>query len=167
MHVMFRLLFIVATFLTFIPLAHAGEDLGAWKVTRYYTPIEGQERYYNGWARNAGTCKTSNLYYAPYKGKRLGDYSAEACMQGSGDLFITADGTDLHDVTPFSVAACPRKYLGRTLHVADIGYVRCADVGGGVKGMHIDLWAGVGEEGYNNIATQQVKGLLPVHLKGL
>ena len=159
-----RTLLALVAFLWMLPAAHAGQSLGQWKVTRYYTPVEGQERYYNGWARNAGTCRVSNLYYAPYDGRRTGSYSAEACMQGSGDLFITADGTDLHNESPLSVAACPRRYLGRTLFVAEIGYVRCADVGGGVKGNHVDVWAGIGEEGYERIQTAP-GGFLSVFLK--
>ena len=161
---MIRTLLVVVALLWPPSIAYAGEALGQWKVTRYYTPVEGQERYYNGWARNAGTCKVSNLYYAPYGGVRKGSYTAEKCMQGSGDIFVTADGTDLHDVKPFTVAACPRSYLGKTLHIENIGYVRCADVGGGVKGNHVDVWAGVGNEGYENI-QKAPGGLLSVHLK--
>ncbi len=104
------LLSVVALLL--IPVtAHAGKPLGEWTVTRYYTPVPGQERYYNGWARNAGVCKVSNLYYAAPTSVRKGDYAAELCMQGSGDEFVTADGTDLHDAAPFTVAACPPQYM--------------------------------------------------------
>ncbi len=161
---MVRLLLTVAAFLLFIPTAFAGKDLGKWTVTRYYTPIPGQERYYNGWRQNEGTCRTSNLYYAGYGAKRKGSYSAEACMNGSGDLFITADGTDLRTQEPLSVAACPKKYLGETLHIGMIGYVVCRDTGGGVNGNHVDVWAGIGDEGYENIRTAP-SGLLPVSLK--
>ena len=159
----FKLLFALALLL--LPFtAYAGTDLGLWKVTRYYTPVEGQQRYYNGWARNAGTCKVSNLYYAPYGGARVGNYTAELCMQGSGDYFTTADGTDLHYEEPMTIAACPRKYLGRTLFISEIGYVRCADVGGAVQGNHVDVWAGIGDEGYEKIQTAP-GGLLQVFLK--
>ncbi len=162
---MIRTLLMVVAFLSITPIAHAGDYLGQWKVTRYYTPVEGQERYYNGWARNAGTCRIANLYYAPYGGKRAGSYTAELCMNGSGDAFTTADGTNLHDVKPFSVAACPKKYLGRTLHIAEIGYVKCIDTGGGVKADHVDVWAGIGAEGYENIEASKAGGFLSVHLK--
>lgn len=166
---MIRSLLAVVAFLWFVlspSVAYAGQDLGTWKVTRYYTPVEGQERYYNGWARNAGTCRISNLYYTPYAGVRTGDYTAELCMNGSGDYFTTADGTDLHNEKPFTVAACPSRYLGRTLHIADIGYVRCVDTGGGVNGDHVDVWAGIGDEGYENIAKGK-GGFLQIHLKTL
>lgn len=161
---MLRSLLAVVAFLGFIPIAHAGTDLGLWTVTRYYTPVEGQERYYNGWARNVGTCRISNLYYAPYGGARAGSFTAEQCMQGDGDGFTTADGTDLHDVSPLTIAACPRRYLGRTIFVSMIGYVRCADVGGAVRGNHVDVWAGIGDEGYETIQTAP-SGLLQVFLK--
>lgn len=161
-----RFKLLLAAVLLCLPLtAYAGTDLGMWKVTRYYTPVEGQDHYYNGWKDGTDrTCKVSNLYYAGYGAKRTGDYSAEACMQGSGDLFITADGTDLRTVDPYSVAACPAQYLGRTLHIAEIGYVRCVDTGGSVKGKTVDVWAGIGEEGYEKIHTAP-SGLLQIHLK--
>lgn len=161
---MVRTLLVVVAFLSFIQTAHAGEPLGVWNVTRYYTPVEGQERYYNGWTRNVGRCNVANLYYAPYGGKYKGSYSAEACMQGQGDIFITADGTDLRTQEPFTVAACPVRYFGRTLHIAEIGYVVCKDTGGAIKGNRVDVWAGIGEEGYENIANGK-GGDLFVHLK--
>lgn len=161
---MVRALLAVVAFSLFAPLAHAGQPLGVWNVTRYYTPVEGQEHYYNGWKRNVGNCKTANLYYAPYGGKHRGSYSAEICMQSDGEPFHTADGTDLRTQEPFTVAACPRKYLGRTLHIENIGYVVCRDTGGAIYGNRIDVWAGIGEEGYENIQNT-TGGTLSVHLK--
>lgn len=161
---MVRSSLIVAAFLLFIPSAYAGQDLGVWMVTRYYTPVPAQERYYNGWKQSEGSCKIANLYYAPYGGKYKGDYAAELCMQGQGDGFITADGTNLRTVKPFSIAACPREYLGETLHIAEIGYVKCRDTGGVIKGKKIDVWAGIGSEGYENIRSSP-GGLLHVHQK--
>lgn len=162
-----RLLFAAIAFALLIPTANAGTYLGEWKVTRYYTPVPGQARYYNGWSQNEGVCKTSNLYYAPFGGKRTGSYTAEACMNGQGDIFTTADGTNLSDAEPYTVAACPRSYLGRTLHIANIGYVRCADTGGAIHGARVDVWAGIGDEGYTNIATGLRGGTLSVHLKDI
>ena len=158
------LLTLVVAFLLLPETALAGQDLGVWKVTRYYSPLPDQERYYNGWKANPGVCKTSNLYYAPYGGKYAGSYSAELCMQSDGEPFFTADGTDVREEEPFAIGACARQYLGRTVHVENVGYVRCADTGGGVTGKHIDLWAGVGSQGYENIRTAP-SGLLRVHLK--
>jgi len=163
---MVRTLLLVAAFLITADNAHAGDFLGIWSVTRYYTPVEGQERYYNGWARNVGVCKISNLYYAPYGGKMKGDYKAEICMQSDGEPFHTADGTDVRNVTPLSIAACPLAYFGRTIHIEKIGYVRCADTGGSVKGKRIDVWAGLGNEGYERIQTSP-GGSLSLHLKAL
>lgn len=151
-------------FLSCVPTAHAGTDLGIWHITRYYTPVEGQDQYYNGWKQNIGQCATKNLYYIPYKGKSKGSYTAEACMNGQGNIFLTADGTDLRTQKSATVAACPPKYLGRTLHVQDIGYIRCIDTGGAIHGKRIDLWAGIGDEGYEAIPTLP-GGALRVHLK--
>lgn len=161
---MVRTLLAVVAFLSFIHTAHAGEPLGVWNVTRYYTPVEGQERYYNGWKQNVGDCKTANLYYVPYGSKSKGNYSAELCMQSDGEPFHTADGTDLRTQQPLTVAACPRKYLGRTLHIEDIGYVVCRDIGGAIHGNRIDVWAGIGEEGYERIQNT-TGGALFVYLK--
>lgn len=142
----------------------AGVPLGRWKVTRYYTPVAGQDRYYNGWKKGRkGQCATVNLYFAPYNGERKGDYGAEKCMQGQGDVFVTADGTDVRTQEPFTIAACPPKFLGETLHIENIGYVTCRDTGGAIIGRKIDVWAGVGDEGYENIASGE-GGDLFIHL---
>ena len=158
-----RMLLSVALFLFAPTVALAGSPLGVWHVSRYYTPVEGQEQYYNGWARNEGQCATKNLYYIPYKGKSRGSYSAEACMNGQGDVFKTADGTDLRTAKAASLAACPPSYLGQTIHIQNIGYVRCADTGGAIHGKRIDLWAGIGDVGYHNLPTLPAGPLL-VHL---
>lgn len=161
---MVRILLAVVAFSSFIQIASAGMSLGVWSVTRYYTPVEGQERYYNGWTQNVGICKTENLYYAPYGSRYKGNYSAEVCMQSDGEPFHTADGTDLRTQEPLTVAACPRKYLGETLHIENIGYVVCRDTGGAIYGNRIDVWAGIGEEGYERIKNVAA-GALSVHLK--
>lgn len=161
---MLRAILMVVAFLITTPVALAGEDLGTWNVTRYYTPLPNQERYYNGWKQNVGACKIANLYYAPYGGKYRGSYSAELCMQSDGDPFYTADGTDVRHAEPFTIAACPRRYLGQILHVAQIGYVRCADTGGAINGKRLDIWAGIGDQGYEAIQSSP-GGFLSVHLK--
>lgn len=150
--------------LSCVSVAHAGTDLGYYHVTRYYTPVEGQERYYNGWKANYGQCATKNLYYVPYMGKTKGDFRAEACMNGQGDIFTTADGTDLRTQKAATVAACPPKFLGRTLHIQNVGYVKCIDTGGAIHGKRIDLWAGIGDEGYHAI-PKLPGGSLHIHLK--
>lgn len=121
------------------------------KVTRYYTPEEDQPRYYNEWKQNPGICAVSNLSYVGYGDRRTGSYSAEVCMNGQGNKYITADGTDLRFVGPLTVAACPREMLGQTLIIEKVGRVVCRDTGGSVVGNTIDLWAGLGEEGYETI----------------
>lgn len=149
-----------------LPTAHAGEFLGEWKITRYYTPVLGQSHYLNGWKGGNKACATANMYWNGYNGKRGGDYSADLCMQSSGDPFITADGTDLRHVQPLTTAACPKTYLGRTLHIAQIGYVFCNDTGGSIKGKRIDLWTGIGDEGIERMQLSP-GGVLSVHLKAL
>ena len=149
--------------LAFIPAAHAGEYLGEWRITRYYTPVAGQAHYFNGWKGDDRTCKTANLYYIGAGSRDPGSYTADLCMQSSGDPFITADGTNLRHEEPGRVVACPRAYLGRTLHIENIGYVHCHDVGGAIKGKRLDVWTGIGEAGYDRMSTTP-SGLLDVSL---
>lgn len=128
-------------------------DLGYWKITRYYVPEEGQEYYYNGWKNNVGMCSTKNLYYTPYRGRLKGNYYAELCMQSNyysgGDPYSTANGTDLRTIEPFTTAACPQWLLGQRIEIDGVGIVQCNDTGGGLAG--IDLFAGTGTQGYENI----------------
>lgn len=112
-----------------------------YSVSRYYTPIPGQLKYYR------------DTYEQDFK------------VNCSGDCFKTADGFDLHGAAPMTVAACPPEIpLGTKLHVEGIGDVTCHDHGGAIKNKRLDIWAGVGMDGLKNIATTR-SGYLNVTFK--
>ncbi len=99
-----------------------------WNISRYYTPVPGQTRYYR---------KT---------------YEEDFAVNCQGDCFKTADGFDLHDAKPMTVAACPPEFkLGTRLHIEGIGEVTCHDRGGAIKGKRLDIWAGYGDAALDRI----------------
>lgn len=126
------------------------KDAGTFSFSRYYTPVEGQEFYLNGFKPGKeGDCSTyANLTWRQGKG----DFRAEKCMNGDGDHFITKDGTDLRNAAPFTVLACDPAMLGRTFIIDALEgkIATCRDTGGAIKGNRIDLWVGLGQDGYNN-----------------
>lgn len=99
-------------------------DYGSiWYITRYYTPVPGQPKYFRD------------------------SYEADYQVNCSGDCFNTSDNTNLHEATPFTVAACPPEMpFGTKLEIEGIGVVTCHDRGGAIKEKRIDVWAGVGVE---------------------
>ena len=102
--------------------------LGIWGISRYYTVVKGQSRYYNG------------------------SYASDFYINCQGDCLKTADGFDLSAAPAFSVIACPPTYaLGSRFCIDGIGEVTCHDRGGAIKGKRIDLWSGIGDEGLDNI----------------
>jgi 3D (Asp-Asp-Asp) domain-containing protein len=92
-----------------------------WSITRYYTPVPGQLKYYR---------KT---------------YEEDFQVNCSGDCFVTSDGTRLTPDMAFKVAACPPEMpFGTKIDIQGIGTVTCHDRGGAIKDKRIDVWAGVG-----------------------
>lgn len=151
------------TMLLFPSKAHAGEYLGEWNITRYYVPEKGQKGYANGWKVYDGTCNYKNMYWNGFLNNGRGDYTADVCMNTSGDKYITADGTDVRYTETETIFACPKKYLGEILHVEQIGYGRCADTGGSIKGKRIDLLVGYGQRAFDSFGNTP-SGMLEVHL---
>lgn len=99
-----------------------------WVVTRYYTPIPGQKRYYHG------------------------SYAADFKINCQGDCLVTASNYRLSEKDAFKVAACPKEIkFGTIINLPHYGAVVCRDRGGAIKENRIDLWAGIGDEGLNNI----------------
>lgn len=143
--------------------AHAGEFIGTFKVTRYYVPEKGQYGYANGWIVYDGTCNYKNMYWNGYRNNGRGDYTADVCMNTSGDKYITADGTDVRYTETETIFACPKQYFKQIIHVQNIGYGRCADVGGSIKGKRIDLLVGYGQRAFDSMDNAP-NGLLDVHL---
>lgn len=69
--------------------------------------------------------------------------------------------TQLEDIN--KTIACPPEYpLGSKFKmIDDAGYerlVHCYDRGGSIKGKRIDLFAGFGEDGYQNMRQNRVPG---------
>lgn len=106
-----------------------------YNVTRYYTPVTGQLRYYRD--------DNQNPYEADFK------------VNCWGDCFKTADGTDLRTVEPMTSAACPPEMsFGTKIYIEGMDItVTCHDHGSAIKGNRIDVWAGAGHEGLQNILT--------------
>lgn len=112
-----------------------------WNVSRYYTPVAGQQRYYNG------------------------SFERDLRINCSGDCLVTADGYRLTEADAYKVAACPPEIpLGTVLHIAEIGYVTCHDHGGAIKGHRLDVWAGIGDAALDRM-SRLPSGLLLVHRK--
>lgn len=82
------------------------------------------------------------------------EYMADFRVNCSGDCLITANGYKLQPKDAFKVAACPPEMpFGTKLKVGDIGIVTCVDRGGAIKEKRLDIWAGIGMDGLNNIRT--------------
>lgn len=85
--------------------------IGEYSLSRYYTVVPGQRRYYLG--------KT---------------YAEDFKMNCSGDCFVTANGYKLSQKDEYKVAACPKTFkLGTILNIDGIGDVVCHDRGGAIK----------------------------------
>ena len=121
----------------------AKQDLGVWRLSRYYTPVKNQKKY-------------------PYNKT----YEKAFAMNCHGDCLSTASGYKLSEKDAFKVVACPKSIkLGSKLYVEGLGEVRCEDRGGAIKGKRLDLWAGIGDKGVSNIINNpQTAGKHKVYL---
>ena len=105
------------------------EYIWVYSISRYYSPMPGQKSYYLG--------RT---------------YEKDLEMNTSGDPLVTADGYRLTEKDAHKVVACPQPMkMGTILFIEGIGEVVCHDRGGAIKNKRIDLWAGIGDEGLNNV----------------
>lgn len=111
-----------------------------WRITRYYSPIVGQPRYYMGKTyledvrMNCGLNKDGT----------------------AGDCYHTADGSDVRNYAPLTLAACPPSIPhGTKLKIEMYGIVECHDRGGAIKEKRIDLWAGLGMDGLAVLADKK------------
>lgn len=103
-----------------------------WSVTRYYTPLPGQKRYYHG------------------------SYEADFKINCQGDCFVTASGYRLTSADAYKVAACPKGIdFGTMINLPNIGPVKCVDRGGAIKENRIDVWAGIGDQGLDTIFSRK------------
>lgn len=129
-----------------LSLRDTKKSLGEWRLTRYYSPLPDQKKYYY----KAGYSKDKEINCGP------------------GSCLDTSDGTHLNDDMAFKVAACPKNYpSGTKFYIETIGEVVCHDVGGAIKGKRLDIWAGIGDQGIKNMADRpETGGLHEVYLIG-
>lgn len=145
----------------------AGEYLGEFKVSRYYVPDPNQHSYANGWKEPPYHCTGTYADYSRMVWLGMvahggGSYTAEKCMNGGGHF---ADGTSVHDNYEIAIACPPQIPLGSILHVSNLGYARCKDRGGKIKGFRLDVFTGVGQYGFDNFHNyEHVTGYQTVHL---
>ena len=118
------------------------KSIGTWKITRYYTPVKGQKRYF------------------------IGNFSRDFRINCSGDCLVTANGYRLAEQDEYKAVACPPSLkFGTRLHIDGIGEVVCQDRGGAIKGKRLDVWAGIGDRGLDNIyARPETSGYHQVFL---
>lgn len=104
------------------------KSLGTWKISTYYTPVQGQKKYFNG------------------------SYARDYYVNCSGDCFKPASGITLADDMAGKIVACPSNFkLGTKFWTEKHGILICEDRGGAIKGKRLDLYVGVGDAGYNRI----------------
>jgi len=114
------------------------EKWEVWNITRYYTPVRGQLRYFR---------KT---------------YEEDFVVNCHGDCLSTANSYKLKKSDAFKIAACPPGIaFGTRIEIEGIGVVTCQDRGGAIKNKRLDVWAGIGEEALLNL-TKYPAGYLRI-----
>jgi len=145
-HIEFRVEGVAVPYPTFAYTKHYGEDkkpvvseikedLGdGWKITTYYSVQEGQKKYFNG----------------GYRGDKMMN-----C--GEGDCLVTSSGYQLKPEDAGKIIACPKEYAFGTIFEIDGKQMRCEDRGGAIKNKHLDLWVGIGDDGYSKVGQGSSK----------
>ncbi len=107
-----------------------------WYITRYYSPVEGQKRYFHG--------------------SYIKDVEINCGLTPEGlpsDCVTTADGHKLEAHQAFKIAACPPTMpFGTRLDIEGIGIVTCHDRGGAIKEKRLDIWAGFGMDALSRLS---------------
>ena len=102
------------------------------QISRYYTPVPGQPRYYR------------NTYEEDFK------------VNCQGDCLVTADGYRLKPEDAYKIAACPPHLpIGTKIKLDGIGIVTCRDRGSAIQGNKLDIWTGEGNIGLDNILNRK------------
>lgn len=145
------------------PVDDGKEYLGAYDVSRYYTPVKDQERYFYAFKDSSRSCRRVGWVFGDKRAR--GEYAADLCINAQGDPFKTANGTDLRLQIPLRVVACPPELpMGTKLEVEDVGLVTCLDRGGAIKKKRLDLWLGHGNEAVDlYLETGYLSGLKKVY----
>lgn len=108
-------------------------NTNTFEVTRYYSPVKGQSKYYN-W-------KT---------------YEQDVCMNCWcwGDCSYPANGIKLTNEQAWKVVACSQNYMLRTkFNIEWYWWVTCVDRWSAIQSNRLDLWMWYGEEALNKINT--------------
>lgn len=102
-------------------------------LSRYYTPVRGQPEYYSG------------------------SYEEDYRVNCMGDCLSTASTKILKSTDAYAVLACPKEYPFGTKFIINEHEFTCWDRGGAIKKygkvVRLDIWAGVGMAGLNNIKS--------------
>lgn len=142
------------------------ERLQLFDLSRYYTPVRGQQKYYRDTYEEDASINCNTIYKSE---NGLTVSANEILKDDDGYYYIvgghaydvtrefgcmnTANGTKLDNSMAMKVAACPPNYpFGTKLDIEGYGEVTCVDRGGAIKGNRIDIWAGIAEDGLRNIA---------------
>lgn len=106
---------------------------GMYNLSRYYSPVEWQDSYFNG------------------------SYESDYNMNCSWSCLSTANGTKLNNSLVEKVVACPQTYpMWTKLMIEDWMEVTCADRWGSIEGKRLDVRAGIGQEWLDNIKQNKV-----------
>jgi len=141
-----------------IPLRN-NEVALVFNVTRYYSPIPGQLKYFNGSYKkdveiNCGLYTDEQLRKFESEGKKV--RNGIVMDDGTAGDCVHAAAVSLKSLKPMTVAACPKEYpIGTRVKLEGIGIVTCLDRGGAIKGNKIDIWTGFGMEGLRNIISSR------------
>lgn len=97
-------------------------------LSRYYSVIEWQTRYYNGKS-----------------------YEDDFRMNCHWDCLSTANGTKLTNEMKYKTVACPPEiWLWTELYVEWVGIVKCNDRWSAIQNKRLDMWCGIGDDALNN-----------------
>ena len=103
-------------------------------LSRYYSPVSWQARYYNG--RTYEEDKTMNC--------GAGAIGNDGCL-------YPADGKILTNADKNKVVACPKEYkLWTKIYLEGIWVVTCRDRGGAIKGNRLDMYCWIWEWALDN-----------------
>ena len=92
-------------------------DRITFKLSRYYSVVENQKRYYNGRS-----------------------YEEDFKMNCAGDCLVTANGHQLTNNDKYRSVACPKQYpLGTKINLEWVGIVVCNDRGVAINWNRIDM----------------------------
>lgn len=104
------------------------QDKITFRLSRYYSVIPNQTRYYNGRS-----------------------YEEDFKINCAGDCLVTANWHQLTDNDKYKSVACPKKYkLGTKINLEWVGIVVCNDRGWAINWNRLDMFCGIGDDALDN-----------------